>query len=88
MVKYILNSFGGNENFNEVDFKVPLSGSKLFDMNAYVTAKKLCNKFPGLSFNMETDYIHIFGKLNDYWHEKFNEAVFKLGEIDTETEGK
>ena len=38
---------------NEIDFHVPLSGSKLFDMNTLVMAKKLCDKFPGLNYNME-----------------------------------
>ena len=67
---------------NTIDFKVPLSGSKLFDMHSYVMAKKLCDKFPGLHYHMETTYIHIFGELDDYWLEKWNKAVFQLGELD------
>lgn len=72
------------EKMNTIDFKVPLSGSKLFDTHAFVMAKKLCNKFPGLNYNMEQTYIHIFGELNDYWHTKWNQAVFQLGELDVE----
>ena len=35
---------------HKIEFTVPLSGSKLFDVMAEVTAKKLCAKFPGLQF--------------------------------------
>ena len=38
------------ENSHEIDFRVPLSGSQLFDIHAYATAKNLCAKFPGLSY--------------------------------------
>ena len=69
---------------NEIDFHVPLSGSKLFDTHSYVIAKKLCAKFPGLNYNMEDTSIHIFGELNDHWLEQWNKAVFQLGEIDFE----
>lgn len=67
---------------NTIDFKVPLSGSKLFDTHTLVMAKKLCDKFIGLHYNMEDTYIHIFGELNDFWLEKWNQAVFQLGELD------
>ena len=69
-------------NMNKVDFSVPLTGSKLFDIWAYNTANKLCAKFIGLQFKMEDHRIHIFGELNDMWYEKFNRAVFQLGNID------
>lgn len=70
------------EIMNTIDFKVPLSGSKLFDTHTLVMAKKLCDKFPGLHYNMEQDHIHIFGELNEYWTNEWNKAVFQLGEID------
>lgn len=65
-----------------IDFKVPLSGSKLFDINATVTAKKLCDKFPGLEYEVEQTYVRIYGNLNEYWTEKFNAAVFTVGSLD------
>ena len=67
---------------NNIDFKVPLSGSKLFDMHTMVMAKRLCDKFPGLKYNMEQDHIRIFGDLNEYWTAEFNKAVFQLGELE------
>ena len=67
---------------HEIDFIVPLSGSKLFDMNAYVTAKKLCAKFPGLQFDYDDKQIHIHGSLNDNWYTEWNKAVFQLGAIE------
>lgn len=71
-----------NLNTNKVDFIVPLSGSQLFDSHAYNTANKLCAKFPGLEFELEEKQIHIYGMLNDYWFQKFNEAVFQIGELE------
>ena len=65
-------------HMNHVEFSVPLSGSQLFDIHAYVTAKNLCTQFPGL----ECDYsdktkIRIFGDLNDYWFDQYNKTVFE-----------
>ena len=77
-------SHKSEEKMNTIDFKVPLSKSKLFDMNSYATAQKLCSKFPGLKCNMGDTHIHIWGELNDFWLEKWNKAVFSLGEIDIE----
>ena len=67
---------------NTIDFKVPLSGSKLFDIHTIVMAKKLCDKFIGLQYSLEDSHVHIFGELNDYWMEQWNKAVFQLGELD------
>ena len=67
------------ENKNKIDFKVPLSGSALFDTNTLVVAKKLCDKFPGLNFAVQHDCIEIWGNLNDYWLGEWNKAVFKIG---------
>ena len=65
---------------NVVEFTVPLSGSKLFDLHTLVTAKKLCDKFPGLNFAVQQDCIEIWGKLNDHWLAEWNKAVFQIGE--------
>ena len=59
-----------------VEFEVKLTGSKLFDMVMYNTAKKLCTDFPGLNFEYGAKAIRIHGELNDYWYEKFNETMF------------
>ena len=54
-----------------------LSGSQLFDINAYVTAKNLCAQFPGLQCDYEDKTkIRIFGELNDYWFAQYNKMVF------------
>ncbi len=66
---------------HKIEFSVPLSGSKLFDVMAEVTAKKLCAKFPGLQYEYRDKEIAIFGELNDYWYAEFNKAVFELGQI-------
>ena len=66
-----------NEHLNKVELIVPLSGSQLFDINAYVTAKNLCAQFPGLQCDYEDKTrIRIFGELNDYWFAQYNKMVF------------
>lgn len=66
------------EHLNKVELNVPLSGSQLFDLNAYVTAKKLCEKFPGLVCDYEDKTkIRIHGELNDYWFGEYNKMVFE-----------
>ena len=71
---------------HEINFSVPLSGSQLFDFHAIVTAKKLCDKFPPLDYIIAADHksITITGELNDYWFEKWNIAVFQLGDLDVD----
>ena len=65
-------------HMNTVELTVPLSGSQLFDLNAYVTAKNLCKEFPGLQCDYEDKTkIRIFGELNDYWFAKYNKMVFE-----------
>ena len=48
-------------------------------------AQRLITKFPGLQWeqisNENDHYIHIFGKLNDYWFDEYNKAVFQIGEL-------
>lgn len=70
------------ETMNTIDFKVPLCGSMLFDTHTMLTAKKLCAKFPGLDYKFETDHVHIFGKLNEYWTAEWNKAVFQIGMLE------
>lgn len=70
------------ENWHDIDFRVPLSGSKLFDLNTTWTAEKLCSKFPGLKWRTVDNSVQIYGQLNDYWYDQFNIAVFQLGTIE------
>jgi len=70
------------ENMNKVDFKVPLSGSTLFDIHTMYTAKRLCEKFPGLVYEVKENEIRFSGELNDYWFEQWNKALFQIGEND------
>ncbi len=62
---------------HKVDYEVKLTGSKLFDLVMYNTAKQLVTDFPGLTFDYDTKAIHIYGELNDFWFDKFNETMFK-----------
>ena len=60
-----------------IEFEVKLTGSKLFDLVMYNTAKKLCTDFPGLDFDYNKTEIKIHGELNDYWYDEFNKTLFK-----------
>ena len=71
------------ETLHEIDFRVPLSGSQLFDIHAYATAKNLCAKFPGLNYEASQKEIHISGSLNDYWYEEWVKSVFNMGNIES-----
>ena len=65
-----------NDTMHHVEFEVKLTGSKLFDLVMYNTARKLCADFPGLDFDYGKTEIKISGELNDYWYDKFNETMF------------
>ena len=65
------------DTLHEIDFKVPLSGSELFDIHAFVTAKNICAKFPGLDYEINKDSVRIFGSLNDYWYEEWVKHLFQ-----------
>ncbi|MBQ2690899.1 MAG: hypothetical protein IJF53_01935 [Clostridia bacterium] len=64
-------------HMNKVEYVLQLTGSQLFDIVMYNTAKKLCSDFPGLQcdYNDKTS-IRIHGELNDFWYEKYQEAMF------------
>ncbi|MBQ8975491.1 MAG: hypothetical protein IJ072_07215 [Oscillospiraceae bacterium] len=65
---------------HKIDYTIKLTGSKLFDVVMYNTAKNLCADFPGLTFDYDTTEIRIHGELNDYWFNKYNETMFeKMG---------
>ena len=60
---------------HKVDYTFKLTGSKLFDLVMYNTAKKLCIDYPGLSFEYGETDIHVFGELDDFWYKKYMEEV-------------
>lgn len=61
---------------NKVEYTFQLTGSQLFDMVMYNTAKQLCCDFPGLTFDYEKTSIRIHGELNDYWYERYQNVMF------------
>ena len=61
---------------HKIDYEIKLTGSKLFDIVMFNTAKKLCTEYPGLDFEYGTTSIRIFGELHDFWFEKYNAAMF------------
>lgn len=61
---------------HKVEYEVKLTGSKLFDLVMYNTAKKLCIDYPGLSFEYGDTSIRVFGELDEYWYEKYQEEMF------------
>lgn len=64
----------------KVEYTIRLTGSKLFDMVMYNTAKKLCDDFPGLRFEYDEREIRVYGELNEYWYGKYQETMFGNGE--------
>ncbi len=60
----------------KVEYTVQLTGSKLFDIVMYNTAKKLCMDYPGLSFDYDEKEIRVFGELDEFWYEKYQEEMF------------
>lgn len=63
-------------SIHKVEYTIHLTGSKLFDMVMYNTATKLCQDYPGLQFEYSTTEIRVYGELEDYWYEKYQEAMF------------
>ena len=62
---------------HKVEYVIQLTGSKLFDVVTYNTARKLCDEFPGLEMKYEDKkHIKIYGELNDYWYDKYQKQMF------------
>ncbi|MGN0967940.1 MAG: hypothetical protein ACI4O3_01605 [Oscillospiraceae bacterium] len=61
---------------HKVDYTIQLTGSKLFDVVMYNTAKKLCIDYPGLSFEYNETNIRVFGELDEFWYQKYQEEMF------------
>jgi hypothetical protein len=60
---------------HKIEQKIPLTGSKLFDVVMYNTAQKLCADYPGLSFDYGKTHIYLFGELDDASYEKYQQEV-------------
>ena len=65
---------------HKVEYTIQLTGSKLFDVLMYNTAKKLCIDYPGLSFEYGEKTIRVYGELDEYWYEKYQEEMFGKSE--------
>jgi len=61
---------------HKVEYSFQLTGSQLFDIVMYNTAKQLCSDFPGLRFDYNKTSIRIYGELNDFWYEKYQQTMF------------
>ena len=60
----------------KVEYTIQLTGSKLFDIVMYNTAKKLCEDYPGLNLEYDKTTLRVFGELNEYWYEKYQQEMF------------
>lgn len=60
----------------KVEYTIPLTGSKLFDIILYNTAKKLCSDYPGLSLESTEKTIRVYGELSEHWYQKYQEEMF------------
>lgn len=61
---------------HKVEYTLQLTGSKLFDLVLYNSAKKLCIEYPGLNFEYGETSIRVFGELDEYWYEKYQLEMF------------
>ena len=62
---------------HKVEYVINLTGSKLFDIVTYNTAKNLCKEFPGLEMEYTDEkHIRMFGELNDFWYEMYQHKMF------------
>jgi hypothetical protein len=63
-----------------VKYAFKLTGSKLFDIVMYNTAKALCTRYPGLKLDYTDNEIQIDGMITPYRAEQLKE---ELGEYDS-----
>lgn len=66
------------EEKHKIEYVIQLTGSKIFDIVTYNTAKHFCEDFPGLELEyLDKNHIKIFGELNDFWYEKYQRQMFE-----------
>lgn len=58
-----------------VDFTIPRTGSRLFDLVMINAAKRLCTDLPKLSYEVKEREIRITGELNDEEFVKYEEFM-------------
>ncbi|MGN1004348.1 MAG: hypothetical protein ACI4O5_05865 [Oscillospiraceae bacterium] len=63
-------------DLHKVEYVIPLTGSKLFDMVMRSTAEKLCADFPGLNYDYDGMSIRVYGELDDYWYGLYQKEMF------------
>ncbi len=61
---------------HDVEYMIPLTGSKLFDMVMKSTAEKLCRDFPGLSSEFVGNSIRVAGQLKDEDYQRYQDRMF------------
>lgn len=72
-------------SMHKINYSIKLSGSQLFDMVMYNTAKKLCMDCPGLDFDYDITNIYVYGELDDENYARYQEEMFgKTGETPAE----
>lgn len=62
---------------HKINYTIKLTGSKLFDVVMYNTAKKLCLDYPGLDFDYDITHIYVYGQLDDEQYEKYQKEMFE-----------
>ena len=60
---------------HNVDFTIPRTGSRLFDLVMINAAKRLCTDLPKLSYEVKEREIRITGELNDEEFVKYEEFM-------------
>lgn len=63
-----------------VSYTIKLTGSQLFDVVMFNTAKKLCLDYPGLDMEYTMTEIYVYGSLDDEAYARYQEEMFGKGE--------
>lgn len=58
-----------------VDYKIPRTGSRLFDLVMVNAAKRLCMDLPKLKYEVQEKVIYISGELNDEEFEQYEKFM-------------
>lgn len=61
---------------HQINYTIKLTGSKLFDIVMYNTAKKLCLDYPGLDFEYDITKIYVYGSLDDEAYARYQAEMF------------
>lgn len=61
---------------HKVNYTIKLTGSQLFDVVMFNTAKKLCLDYPGLDMEYTMKEIFVYGTLDDEAYARYQEEMF------------